>query len=664
MPRLLHGTVITLPAIENAQARVADQNAAVDLGFAVATPVDLQAFDFMFLDLQEDPANLLPESADMPAHLKQLGRAMEEPGSSDPGDSPIPAVYTYFGQFVDHDITLEVQPADLPPAPSGSMSALLDPAMTPLSLSEVRNALRNTRTATLDLDSVYGNPAPRDPNNGAKMRIGVVASLGDRPPPFSRPPGKLDDNDLPREPRSSNTLHDRAALIGDPRNDENTIVAQLHLAFLKAHNALVDQGRPFEEARRILRQHYQHVVIQDFLKRVCVPEIVDSIVQNGNTVFNALGEPFFMPIEFAVAAYRFGHTMVRSDYNFNVNFNTSGAPGTTPASLFLLFTFSALSGQIGFAPTDTDTLPENWIIEWENIVDTGSGATLGKARRLDTKLAGHSSDDPDQALALFRLHNLEGAMEQPADAARLSVRNLLRGYRLRIPTGQAVATALGLPVMTPDEISAAAANPEQVQALQAGGLLDHTPLWYYILAEAQHASNGDRLGPVGSTIVAEVLIGLVRRSEDSILRQPGWMPSLPSAQPGIFELPDLLRFAGVLPGGTAARTYVVQEGDTLSSIAQQELGDAARWPEIFALNRGLIRNPDLIFPGQVLTLPDGGPAQPTPRFYVVQPGDTLSDIAQRELGDSNRWPEIFALNGAILTNPDVIVPGQVLVLPN
>ncbi|MGH3936266.1 MAG: LysM peptidoglycan-binding domain-containing protein [Pseudonocardiaceae bacterium] len=639
--------------VQQAREGLAASGAEISLAFAAASPVDLQDFDFLFPTLQADPANLLPESTQTVAHLKALAATMEDLDELDgDNDSPIPAAYTYFAQFVDHDITFEVQPADLPPSASGSVAELVADNMAPMSLQEIQNAIRNFRTGTLDLDSLYGLPAPRDPKNGAKMRLGEVFSLGGNEKPLLRPPGKDDDNDLPREPPSGDILHDRAALIGDPRNDENLIVAQLHLAFLKAHNRLVDEGRTFEQARRILRQHYQHIVIHDFLPRVADPDIVEAIVKYGNRWYNALAEPFFMPLEFAVAAYRFGHTMVRARYNFNLNFNLSRPP-EDQASVEALFTFTALSGEIA----GLNTVPDNWIIEWENII--GDGAEVNKARRLDTLLAAVGG------LALFNLQTPEGERE-PGLAAHLSARNLLRGYRMRMPTGQAVANHLGLPVLTPEQLQAAAGNAKQLQALNDGGFADRTPLWFYVLAEAKYCG-GTRLGPVGSTIVAEVLIGLVRRSDDSILRTPGWVPSLPAATPGTFELADLLRFAGVLPAGAAPPTpmptYVVRPGDNLTKIAREQLGDGNRWPEIFALNRNIIRHPDRIFPGQTLILPSGPATQPPPRFYIVRPGDNLTKIAREQLGDGNRWPEIFALNGDVISNPNVIVVGQVLLLP-
>ena len=319
-----------------------------------------------------------------------------------------------------------------PAALGTSVAQLVAAEMKPQSLAEVRE-LKNVRSATLDLDSLYGAPAPADPNNAAKMKIGRVSDTGSTDFPLKKPKGKTRDNDLPRRARSSDKLKDREALIGDPRNDENTIVAQLHLAFLKAHNALVDEGRTRSQARRVLRQHYQHIVINDYLKRVADPAIVNKIISDGNQWFNALGEPFFMPLEFAVAAFRFGHTMIRGLYDFNLNFNTSGDEGTFPADVNLLFTFTALSGELG----DFDTLPHNWIIEWERITDGATGQA-GKARKFDTALASVGGSN------LFALTSETGDPATPApDAPRLAVRNLLRGYRLRMPTGQAVAQAPG-----------------------------------------------------------------------------------------------------------------------------------------------------------------------------------------------------------------------------
>jgi hypothetical protein len=508
MPRLPHGMNITPDTLQTARDSMTARAADIPLAFAVAQPLDTRRFDFLFLDLQEDPANLLPVAGKTRDDLVDLGKSMSTVFG---GDSDIPAAYTYFGQFVDHDITFETS--------SAPGSQLVAPDLTPLPLDRIRQETQNLRSGALDLDSIYGLPAPR---RGAKMRLGEVAPSG------ARPPGKDDFNDLPREGRSVDVVHDRAALIGDPRNDENLIIAQLHLAFLRAHNELVDQGNRFRSARRTLRQHYQHIVLQDFLKKIADPQIVDDTIEQ-NRIYDPSDEEFFMPLEFSVAAYRLGHSMVRGNYNFNVNFQ--------PATLDELFTFTALSGQLG----EFDTLPELWIIEWENFVD--AGAPFTRARRIDTKLV-----DPLEHLRIVT------GEEEAGLARRLAVRNLLRGYLLRMPTGQAVARALkeklqgvrDIPVLGPNRIRQGAASEEQVQALEDGGFLERTPLWYYILAEAAELGDGQHLGPVGSTIVAEVLVGLVRRSSNSILRAQNWQPTLPSDQPGTFTLTDLLKLAGVL----------------------------------------------------------------------------------------------------------------------
>src|SRR5215218_10055058 len=174
-----------------------------ELAFAVSVPIDAQDFDFLFPTLQAEPANLLPETPETSEQLKALGRSMEDTGDDAVDDADLPAAYTYFGQFVDHDISFEVHPADLPPSASGSLVDLIAPDVVPLSPTKIRNVLRNFRTATLDHDSVYGLPAPFDPADGAKLRVGNVQPFDPPNPerPFARPPGKGDDNDLPREPR-------------------------------------------------------------------------------------------------------------------------------------------------------------------------------------------------------------------------------------------------------------------------------------------------------------------------------------------------------------------------------------------------------------------------------------------------------------------------------
>jgi Animal haem peroxidase len=529
MPRSLHGRVeVTDDTLAEAREEVLERIADLEPGFALVKRLEFERrFDFLFLELQDDPANLLPVSRATRDALVDLGEARAAPNLNVPdGDMPFSAAYTYFGQFVDHDITLEKssQPGMKPP---------VEEDLEPLPLDDVRNQTRNVRTGVLELDSVYNLPAPRDPEDNLKMQLGKVSPSGGTA-------NKDDFNDLPRRRRMPNDIkRDREAKIGDPRNDENLIVAQLHLAFLRAHNRLVEEASPperFKKAKRRLRRHYQHIILHDFLKKIAEPSIVDDTIENGNRIYDPDEDEFFMPLEFSVAAYRFGHSMVRGRYNYNVNF---------PAATFdLLFTFTALSGELG----GSDTLPDIWIIQWQRFFR--GFEDFNKARKIDTQLV-----EPLEHLQTMEGEE-EGAGTLPGDpqrlAANLAIRNLLRGYQLRMPTGQAVARALrkklqgvrDIPVLSPQQIRKAAASDRQRQVLNDSGFDERTPLWYYILAEAEFLREGRRLGPVGSTIVAEVLVGLVRRSPDSILA-PGiaWKPNLPSEEPGEFTLHDLLNYA-------------------------------------------------------------------------------------------------------------------------
>jgi hypothetical protein len=449
---------------------------------------DLSRFGYLFPDLQTDPANLLPESPQTAKALKDLGRTMSEPGTNSAFDSAIPSAYTYFGQFIDHDVSLMVIPKDI---------QLIDPNLAPLTPTEI-GMIKNARTSTLDLDSVYGE-APLVGDDS--MLLGTVAKTG------HRPPGKVGDEfDLPRTDRSTDPMHDRIARIGDSRNEENAMITQLHVAFLRAHNAIVAGGYTYCEARSLLRRYYQLIVIHDFLKRVADATIVDDMLSRPWSLYDPPDARFFIPFEFSVAAFRFGHSMVRAAYDFNEHFPSEFAP--------LLQLFNVLGPYAN--------LPEEWIIQWEKFIEGGTN----KARLIDTQLVA----------PLFTLPGLP-----PGDEIRLAVRTLLRGYILKLPTGQAVARALGLRVMTAQEIQQVAANEEQLRVLQDSEFSTRTPLWFYLLAEAAHVQTG-RLGPVGSTLVAGVLITLIRRSKDSVLKIPGWTLTLGSQ----FKLPDLLRLARVL----------------------------------------------------------------------------------------------------------------------
>jgi heme peroxidase len=491
---------LAVAAVNGPSANLVANNITGVPGAAALTPST--PFVHLFEDLQSNPIKLLPMDPNSPAGtradiedaLTNLGLTMQDPGEARIADSGIPAAYTYFGQFVDHDITSEQTQGIV---------------------------IANVRTPDLDLDSVYGAGSVRD---GNFMVLGTVG----RPGQAGVVPG--DDKDLPRTKASPGNSGGQAQ-IGDPRNDENLIIAQLHVAFLRAHNnAVIDKQLSFAEAQTLIRQHYQWIVLHDFLKRIADPAIVDKAAVKNE--FFTPPDPLLMPYEFSVAAFRFGHSMVREKYNnFSANVN--------PAGLDQLFAFTGTGGFGGFQPKDA--LPAIWVIDWSKFVDVGNKPNL--ARRIDPTLVPALFEIPTQGLNGF-----------PGNA-NLSVRNLLRGYIRNLPTGQAIAQRMGFTPLSVSEIEsvAEAVSDDQLAAVRQSQFTTRTPLWYYILAEAarpgQDPGQDGRLGPVGSTIVAEVLLEILRQSTDSILApQPSnkpWAPTLPSST-GKFDLPDLLRFAGVL----------------------------------------------------------------------------------------------------------------------
>ena len=379
-----------------------------------------------------------------------------------PTGFPTPAGFTYFGQFVDHDVTRDENPL---------------PATTfPI------DQLNNVRNAKLDLDSVYGPGSVRDLNDNDKMRIGP------------------DGGDLPRG-------SDGRALIADSRNDENMIIAQLHLAFLKFHNAMVNLGMNFEDARRATINHYQWVVTYDFLPRVLHPDYAEKVLNATSNKFFKPGNPHDpnLPIEWAVAGYRFGHSMVRLAYRMVAP--TPAVP--VPPNVQV---FNGTEGDL----TGGRPIPANRRIHWPNFVEVDGFPPINISRKIDARLS----------RGLFRLPVPAAIPDGPNS---LASRNIIRAKRYQLPSGQAVAIILGVPVLTNEEIG--------INDPAFGG---EAPLWVYLLAESGVLYDGAHLGPVGSLLVSEVFGGMLQLDKDGI-RKTGWTPD-----GGTFTLVDFLRVAGVV----------------------------------------------------------------------------------------------------------------------
>ncbi len=413
-------------------------------------------------------------------------------------EGAFPAGFTYLGQFVDHDITFDQTPIE---------QRAVDP-----------DALVSFRTPRLDLDSLYGGGPQRSPRlydpqstpPAAKLLVGV------------NPPGPFEPEDLPRDDTG-------LALVGDPRNDENLIIAQLHLMFIRFHNAVVDilvargvvpEKDLFEEARRLVRWHYQWIVAHEFLHHVVGHSTADAVFARGAagapptvhlTHFTFEGEPF-IPLEFSGAAFRFGHSLVRPDYAIN---DTLGRA---------IPIFPRDGGEEGDHLGGLRRLPKGLKIDWRRffLLQRGLGPRFPRAGHLiDTSIAP----------ALFDL---------PGDRA-LPLLNLRRGQKLELPSGQDVATRMEIPQLKPAELD----FDQRLPAASRTALLAATPLWYYVLAEAQSRRGGACLGPVGGRIVAEVLVGLLAGDPDSYLsRDPTWLPDKLIPKRRDFEMADLIRLAG------------------------------------------------------------------------------------------------------------------------
>jgi hypothetical protein len=298
------------------------------------------------------------------------------------------------------------------------------------------------------------------------------------------------------------------------------VIAQIHVAFLRAHNRLIDQGYQFKDARQVMEWRHQWIVVHEFLPEVLDPGVYADVFRSDGSIQTRYYDPkkaekAEMPVEFSVGAYRFGHSQVRAAYRM------------IQGGSFI---------QV-FNPTEPDlrggrVITPDRVIFWPNFITvdgmpaTGSnGSPVNLSRKIDTLLSS----------GLFMLP-IPGA--EASGSAILAKRNIQRARQYGLPSGQAVARRMGVEALTNEAI--AIQIPALAPAMGDLAYEGQAPLWLYILAEAQIAHDGAKLGPVGSRIVAEVIGGLLAADTNSYFRR-GWAPA-----GGPYRAQDLLREAGVL----------------------------------------------------------------------------------------------------------------------
>lgn len=405
---------------------------------------------------------------------------------------------TFLGQFIDHDMTFDQT------SPLGVVTA---PDQSP-----------NTRTPGLDLDSVYGRGPASTPQ---------FYQTADRDK-FRVDSGGLFE-DLPRNANNS-------AIIADPRNDENLMIAGLHVAFLLFHNKVVDrlrgqgQTQVFAAAQQLVRWHYQWIIVHEFLPQIVGQAVVDDVLRNGRRLYNPLAGQQFIPVEFQGACYRFGHSLVRPSYRANLAGDPGGNPATGAPAFFGFIFDPAGQGQADPVDLRGGARARRRFIGWQTFFDFGDGEVRTN-KRTDTHLS----------TPLFNLPLATIPSGDPPTA--LAQRNLLRHITWSMPSGQSIASSIGIEPLQ-------AQHFPELQTI-GHGLPSSTPLWYYALKEGEVLADGLRLAGVGARIVAEVFLGLLQLDNTSYLRtNPTWVPTLPrrDGRPtGDFEMTDLLTFAGVDP---------------------------------------------------------------------------------------------------------------------
>ncbi len=460
------------------------------------------------------------------------------PCGTNPDNPTMTAGSTFVGQFTDHDITFDQ---------TSQLGVPQNPLISP-----------NTRTPALDLDSVFGGGPGKRPDlyvSNADGSVGPKLKIGT---------GGVHE-DVPRVATGDDSY---TALLGDPRNDENMLIAGLHCAHILFYNRVLDDLATFSLrtfpsardadlnnryvafliAREITLWHYHWLLVNEHLPQIVGQAMVDDVLRRGGRFYRPPEGDAFMPIEFGAAAYRFGHSMVRPSYRANFTSGTGDSANPTADPFFALVFDSNepdFSGPVSHDRADLlggFPAPRRYV-GWQTFFDLGDGQVKNN-KKIDTTISS----------VLFTLPLPAIAPHTQTAPVVLPQRNLLRQLTWGLPSGQRVAAAMGVPALGPGELA------EIADVYAPFGR--STPLWYYILAEAKAMTDGLNLGPVGGRIVAETLIGLLRADRTSYLNlNPRFQPFLgtdlklaPTPNPNItgnraYTRAHFLYYAGVLTPG-------------------------------------------------------------------------------------------------------------------
>jgi len=493
-------------------------------------------FGYLFEEAARTPDAVLPTSDDTVNGLLDLGAAMGDPGTRADAETTVdgclPSAITYFAQFIAHDLTArDARRGGLAPVPDRARDCARDLApgqpLTPMTPTAFVQRVANARRPAFDLAGVYGDGPSLAAEPGCPDRTGVSSEhLYDG----LRLKVRFDRDGLLDLPRHAEGPRAGQAIVGDGRNDRCLNLSQFHAAWLRFHNVVFesthgcsDQSR-WSQTRRLVRWTYQYLVVNEFLAAICDPAVLDDVLTNGPRFFRAgsEGRAPVLPLEFALAAMPLADAMVRPAYRVNDDLILSLDDIRMPAE-----------SRIG----PDRRLKTDGVISWRHYVELSDDGQGGPQRA--------------RPIAPRLTRGFGGRTQAVRAMTGQAQHRLVRGYLASLPTGQAVAARMGIAPLSSAEVEGE--DPVLARAVCAGGFAERTPLWFYILREAEAQRSGRGLGTVGSRLMAETVIGLIRADPASYLNHPGNRAVTATGieiasgfnAATIGSLADLVRYAGL-----------------------------------------------------------------------------------------------------------------------